>query len=475
MTSSLDSILSTAASGMRASQAGIAVLSDNIANAGVAGYTSKTQETSAFQVGGQSNGVRTGLVTRSVDAAVQGSLWSSASKVAALTVRSQVMSSIDATQGTPGDGTSLSDVVTALQSSFTALQAQPSGQTQQASVVAAAGTLATTINDTANAITHQRNAVQADIVTSVDQLNAAMDTVQSTTHDLIAAHAGNTDTSNLEDTRDAALQTLSGLLDLHYDKQSNGDITILGHNGFSIPLNSRFSTQSAVLSPQSAYAAGSTAVPPILLQSSNPSIPAVDVTSVLAGGRVGELVALRDTTLPSYTAKLDAFSAKVASAFSAQGLQLFTDGTAAGTVANTAGVSAQIQVNSLVVANPALIRDGTPTSLNTSNTASFTGLIDKIVTISFATSGSTTSLGYDAQGFVSQQATAASLAGSDLASASAYQTTIASRFSDGSGVNVDHEMGLMIQLQNSYAANARVVQTTQAMFTALLNATSPNG
>ena len=40
----------------------------------------------------------------------------------------------------------------------------------------------------------------------------------------------------------------------------------------------------------------------------------------------------------------------------------------------------------------------------------------------------------------------------------------------GSGVNVDQQMGLMIQLQNSYQANATIIQTAETLFTSLLTA-----
>ncbi len=89
---------------------------------------------------------------------------------------------------------------------------------------------------------------------------------------------------------------------------------------------------------------------------------------------------------------------------------------------------------------------------------------------SFSASAGGSSLSADAQGFVSQQSAATGKATSDLAAATSYQTAVAGRFADGSGVNVDQEMGLMIQLQNSYQANARVVQATQTMFSALLDA-----
>jgi flagellar hook-associated protein 1 len=42
------------------------------------------------------------------------------------------------------------------------------------------------------------------------------------------------------------------------------------------------------------------------------------------------------------------------------------------------------------------------------------------------------------------------------------------RFNQTSGVNIDQEMADLLNLQNSYAANARVMTTVNAMLTALM-------
>ncbi len=52
----------------------------------------------------------------------------------------------------------------------------------------------------------------------------------------------------------------------------------------------------------------------------------------------------------------------------------------------------------------------------------------------------------------------------------AVQTTLSSKLSTKSGVNMDTEMSNMIQLQNAYGANARIISTMQAMFNQLLQA-----
>jgi flagellar hook-associated protein 1 FlgK len=52
----------------------------------------------------------------------------------------------------------------------------------------------------------------------------------------------------------------------------------------------------------------------------------------------------------------------------------------------------------------------------------------------------------------------------------AVQSTLASKLSAQSGVNMDNEMSRMIELQNAYGANARVIATIQSMWTQLLQA-----
>jgi flagellar hook-associated protein 1 FlgK len=54
--------------------------------------------------------------------------------------------------------------------------------------------------------------------------------------------------------------------------------------------------------------------------------------------------------------------------------------------------------------------------------------------------------------------------------AEALRTALRTRFDTSSGVDVDAEMSSMVQLQNAYAANARVMSTLQSMWDSLLGA-----
>jgi len=70
---------------------------------------------------------------------------------------------------------------------------------------------------------------------------------------------------------------------------------------------------------------------------------------------------------------------------------------------------------------------------------------------------------------VSAQSSASTTATASLTTAQAAQTTLNTSIAAVSGVSVDTEMSTMIGLQNSYAANARVISALQNMWTSLLS------
>jgi flagellar hook-associated protein 1 FlgK len=190
---------------------------------------------------------------------------------------------------------------------------------------------------------------------------------------------------------------------------------------------------------------------------------------------------------------LDEFSQNLASRFATQGITLFTDPT--GAVPTGGGVPVQIgyvgfastiQVNPAVLANPSSVRDGTPAI--SGGLAGFTGIINQVLnnalgdTPALATNvanlgaaGNLTApytapdtLGQLASTVVAAQAQNSASVTTQLGTEQAVQTTLAGNLSTQSGVNMDTEMSTMIQLQNAYGANARVIAAVQAMWTQLL-------
>ena len=72
--------------------------------------------------------------------------------------------------------------------------------------------------------------------------------------------------------------------------------------------------------------------------------------------------------------------------------------------------------------------------------------------------------------FIASQSAQRATAEDALTSEQTLTQTLQSKLSADSGVNVDDEVAQLSVLQNAYAANARVLQTGNDMFTTLFNA-----
>jgi flagellar hook-associated protein 1 FlgK len=277
-------------------------------------------------------------------------------------------------------------------------------------------------------------------------------------------------------------------------------------SGANLPTNTPnpLSVAPATTGPGVYYPGGG--LPGIMLGNS-------DITGQVTGGSIGANLTLRDSTLPTYSGELDEFSQNLASQFSAQGLTLFSDGQgnvpAGGGIpvqAGYVGFSADITVNPAVVANPALLRDGTqaiagsPTGAtaftpNPNGLAGFTGMIDRVLNFALGPdvqagvpqpAANTTGLGASgtltapfgppattaafATDITASQSADSANATAGASDATSTQQAFTSQLQNATGVDMDSQMSLMIQLQNAYGANAKVISTIQAMENTLLAA-----
>ncbi len=78
------------------------------------------------------------------------------------------------------------------------------------------------------------------------------------------------------------------------------------------------------------------------------------------------------------------------------------------------------------------------------------------------------SLAAYATAFVGAQASDSADVTGQVVSQTAVQTALQTQASTTSAVNIDQEMANMIQLQNAYGANAKVISAVQAMWSQLL-------
>jgi flagellar hook-associated protein 1 FlgK len=499
---SLSLSLAIAASEIGNIDSRFALLGHNVANASTPGYAVESAGQQSLTAGGVGLGAREGIAQRSIDTQLQSGLFAQNGAVASLQTQQAALQQIDAAQGKVGGGTDIGSRLGALQNQFAALQTDPSNATQQSAVVGAAQQLAQQINRVSDSVATQRQAAQTAIGAEVQTLNTTLASIGGLNRQIVNAKALGQSTADLQNQRDAAVQTLSGLVSVTAIDQPDGSV-LLACGGLVLPTDgTAFATAAATIGPSSFTPGGG--VPPITLNGQ-------DVTAQLTGGSLGGEIALRDQTLPTVQANLDEFAETLSTRFAAQGLTLFTD--AAGNVpagggapvqSSYLGYASEIQVNPAVLAAPSLVRDGTtavagsPTGASSftpnpaGGPAGFATMIARVLNFSFgadaqagvaqpapATGGLGPSGGLSA-GFaapadlaglatavVGQEAQASASITSRLGDEQTLQTTLQAQLSAGSAVNIDTQMSEMIQLQNAYEANTHVLSAVQAMFAQL--------
>lgn len=532
----LDAALSIALSGLRATSAGLRTVSNNVASAEVAGYTRKQQNTQSSIPDAAGIGVTLGPETRTLDAALQRDVFARGAVITGLSARETLLEGVEAVHGAPEAGTSLGGLLGRLNEAFTTLAAQPSSATAQQEAVRAAQAIVEKLNQLSGAITDARNRAHREIQDSARTTNAALSEIDALTVQIRNLIAADRVSPDLEDKRDAALERFTAETGARFMARADGSILLTGPNGLTWPTEKAkdaaegpITVLSAELAPGAYHATSGGAVPGVIMtEPGNPLFPR-DITDTLTGGRIGGLIEARDETLPRMQAELDEFAQKLARRFDQQGLRLFSDGF--GNVpeeggipaqANYVGFAASVRVFQSVLDQPSLVRDGThpipggvPAGFATQATADpqgdiftpnpsggpagFETLVQRILdhtfgaalkdngtphSPAFVTSGlgpegdltstipSYAKLADYAAGLVASQTATRADTTTLREAEDATRNLIRNRLADMAGVNIDQEMSLMVQLQQAYQANARVMQTSRDMYDALFAATN---
>jgi flagellar hook-associated protein 1 len=450
--------LNTALSGLNITKAQIDLVSRNVANANTDGYTRKTatQTTSAI---GQ---VALGNVLRNVSEPLNQALRDATSDASAAGVTVDLLSRVETVLGSPDANSSLSGMIGKLQSAFQDLSANPEQPSGYGAVVNAADGVARafrTLYSTAEAV---RGDADLQLDQGVNDFNQALDQIKALNNQIIS-HVGVSDTSDLQDQRDQLLSKLAQFGDVTVIRR-NDAVAVYTPNG--VPL------LDGEVFPVSRDATGA------LQQSTPPSAP---VPVNFRSGSLPALLTMRDTTMPALQTQLDDVARALTASFDGIDVPLFNDngGTPLDTTnaAQLDGYAARISVNDQIRANPSWLHDtATGPVLQAGDTTNIDAAkaIFASTTIGFSAAGlpATGSLLQAATNIVAGQGNARADAQSKSDVATSLQDSLAEKVSSLGGVKIDDEVARLSALQETYAANAHVVQTLKEMYDTLFQAVS---
>lgn len=311
--------LSTATAGLRATQAAIGVVSQNIANVGTTGYIKRTLNSVADGPG--NNGVATGTITRALDAAAQKQLRLETSGAAYTGTVADTRMQLDKLYGSPGSPTALDGVVNAFAQSLQGLAADPTSPPARSTVIERASTLATTIAGIAEGVQELRTAAETQLSNDTMAANGYLESIALLNTKISATNEPSA-RADLLDQRDQKLTGLSAFLDIQTVPQRDGSVSVLTGSGVTLVERNIVATLSfdgrSTLSPDAAYTTdpNTRGVGTITATTSGGAKIDLIASSAIRSGSLAAGIELRDTILPQAQRQLDDLAAGLSRAMS---------------------------------------------------------------------------------------------------------------------------------------------------------------
>lgn len=481
---SISGTLASALSGLTASAKAAEVVSSNIANASTPGYARREVLLSARTVGSTGQGVQIAGVRRAVDTPLLGDRRLSQSTSGDADARAAFFRRLEQTLGTPDQAFSINGRVAAFEAALTEATSHPESEPRLANVLNAAKALASQIGAASQDVQAARRQANIDIKSDVDQLNSALERVVNLNVQIRRGFGLGQDTSALQDQRQQTIDQIATIVPLRELPQDDGTVSLYTPSG-AVLLNGTPAVfgfnASVAINPYVTTGSGASG----LTINGRPVDTSGD-RSVILGGTLGANFAVRDELAVGAQSQLDAVARDLVERFADSGLDatrvpgdagLFTDGGAAFDPLNEVGLSQRIRVNTAV--DPAQggalwrLRDGVGATAPgpPGNTGLLTALRGVLIAQREPASG----------GFMAGQRSFATFSSDLLSSAASGRLTAESEATYArtrmetfaameaeNGVDTDQEMQALLQIEQAYAANAKVMQMAGDMIQRLL-------
>lgn len=487
---SLSASLDTALSSLAVTAEQTSVVSRNVARAGDPAATRKTADVITMP----GSGVRLASVSRVVDVALYNNLLDATSSAAGQDAIVAALNQLERTVGDPELATSPAALVQKLADSIQQYAVAPQDTVRAQSAIAAASNLATALNSASDVVQSVRSQADADIASSVERLNTLLSRFEVLNAEVVKGSRSGVDVTDQLDQRDQVLRQISEEIGVRTTMRGNNAMALYTDSGVTL-----FDVRARSVTFQATAGYGASTTGNAVYADGVP-ITGSTATMSVDSGRLTALVKVRDDLAVTYQRQLDEVARGLIGAFAesdqsatptlpdAPGLFTWSGAPAlpSGT-GITAGLAGAIRVNPAVDPNQggdaALLRDGgiagTPAYVyNTTGAAAYTDRLEQLIDrLNGAQS-------FDASAKLTSSATLGSFAASSAAwleearrtasEEADYRNTLLTRSSEAlnkiTGVNLDEEMTLMLELERTYQASSKLISTIDAMFSVLLSA-----
>lgn len=470
---SLTGALNSASSGLRTTQTLSSITADNVSNAMTPGYTRRSA--SVVSTGGSQTGATISEIRRDVDASLQRMSRSENGKMARYQALDEGLRSYTAYLGQPGDGTSTADKFTDFQNSLTTLVNMPSSNGAQSGAVLAAEELAQSVRGAATTLRTTLSEVDMEIRYEVADVNQALYQLRDLNIRRLSVEPGTAESAKFGQELDSYLDQISGIIDTRISFSSSGSVSVYTVGGAAL-LEGEYVQDITFDAGDGTLMAGQQDITPLK-----------DGVRGLQHGSLAGLSELKRRVIPQFNAQLDEYARGLIQTFENADASLavgqaglFTDNGVAFDAVNLEGLASRIAVNDQVSfsgdAEVWRIRDGlgvtTPgPAADATQISAFLAAFSTPVGASVETGiPSFVTLQDFAAEMVTSQATERVRAESNFSAASSAAEVVNAARQNAEGVNIDDEMQRLLLIEQSYAANSRVLTTVSNMIDTLIAA-----
>lgn len=392
----------------------------------------------------------------------------------------------------PDLGMSPAALITKLERALQFYSEGPQDIARAGDALRAAQDLATGLRTATQQTQKARQDADAGINASVNKVNSILADFEKINQDIVRGTMSGRDVTDQMDTRDQLVTALSEEFGIRTELRENNDMAIRTDGGVTLFDRTARKISFAPTSSLDASTTGSAVFAD--------GVPISGPSSIMpiTTGRIAGLLHVRDVTAPKFQAQLDEVARGLVEAFAESDqigagpdqTGLFTYGAGATvppaippTGVRAVGIAGSISINPAVVSNVNLIRDGgiNGASYVYNGPPAAAGFNDRILGLveavntnrsfsavaGLSTSTSVATLAASSDGWLSGERQAAD---TDYEYTSVVYERAADSLNKVTGINVQEEYLVMLELERSYQASSKLIATIDSMFDALLAA-----
>ncbi|MGE0311049.1 MAG: flagellar hook-associated protein FlgK [Lautropia sp.] len=454
-------LLGIGKSGLEAAQIQLQVTGNNIANVNTPGYVRReavlADRPGQYLVSAQGSiggGVDVVAITRRYDRFLAKEVTAGTAAAGGDAARADALEGLDSLLADTeiGIGAAIDD----LRGAVADLANQPADPSAREVVLRRADTLADRFRSTAAALSTMASDTDSRIADAVGVVNGKLASIARINHEIASGGGPSGPSADLADQRDQLIDEVAGTLKVSAVEQADGSVSLFAVGGQTLVLGAHASTLVTQVDPadasrlQVAVRQGASAI-------------ALE-RDALGSGALAGLVRFRDDDLVATRAALDRLAVGVADAYNArQAAGLDATGAAGAALFDATGAADFRRVLADGAGLASAAPDAFEPASDNRNALEMVKLGDaKLVDGMTFTDAFAAILG-DVGARTANAQTASATSARLLADAKA-------AFTASAGVNLDEEAARLLQYQQAYQANAKVIATAQTLFDSLLAA-----